>query len=144
MLTTITLNNVETNQDVKYKCLTYGSGIGNTFLDEASFPVEDHITDFELNQAYTNWLTLIEMFSDPAMEQGWHAHHKCMVSDRGFIKWAQAWHVHNHLLHSQFMQKPLMSSILPTRSSSCDASLTKLYDACVVSHVAICTWDCAT
>jgi len=93
---------------MKYKQLTYGSGIGKTFLNEASFPVEDQLTDFEFNQAYTNWLMLIETVSDPAMEQGWHAPHKCMVSDRGFVKWAQAWHVHDHLLCSQFMQKPFI------------------------------------
>ena len=43
----IVLNNMETNQDVKYKQLTYGSGISKTFLDETSFPTEDKLSDFE-------------------------------------------------------------------------------------------------
>jgi len=94
--------------------------------------VEDQLTDFEFNQAYTNWLMLIEMVSDLAMEQGWHVHHKCMVSDRVFVEWDQAGHVHDHLLCSQFMQHPsfLTSPIPPTRSSSSDVSLTKLYNVC--------------
>ena len=29
MLMTVTLNNIETNQDMKYKHITYGSGAGN-------------------------------------------------------------------------------------------------------------------
>ena len=51
MLTTVALNNIETNQDVKYKRLTYGSGMGKTFLDECSFPPEDQLSDFEFSQA---------------------------------------------------------------------------------------------
>jgi len=31
---TSTLNKIEMNQNIKYKCLTYGPGIGKTFLDE--------------------------------------------------------------------------------------------------------------
>jgi len=58
MLTTATLNNIETNQDVKYKHITYSSGMGKTFLDEAAFPTEDKLSNF--GQSYTNWLTLIE------------------------------------------------------------------------------------
>jgi len=65
MLTTVTLNNIETNQDMKYKCLTYGSGIGKTFLDKSSFPSEDQLSDFEFGQAYTNWLMLIKSISEP-------------------------------------------------------------------------------
>jgi len=60
-------------------------------LDEASFPSEDKVNDFEFGQAYTNWLMLIEMVSDPVLEQGWHAHHKCMTSDQDFFYWAPAW-----------------------------------------------------
>ena len=37
MLTTVALNNIETNQDVKYKHITYSSGASKTFLDEATF-----------------------------------------------------------------------------------------------------------
>ena len=81
MLTTLTLNNIEMNQDVKYKHITYGSGMCKTFLDEAAFPTEDELSDFEFGQAYMNWLTFIEAVSDPIVEQGWHVDHKCMVSD---------------------------------------------------------------
>jgi len=70
------------NQDIKYKHITYGSGMGKTFLNEATFPTEDELSDFEFGQAYTNWLTLIETVSDPMIEQGWCAYHKRMVSDR--------------------------------------------------------------
>jgi len=80
MLTTLMLNNIETNQDIKYKHIIYGSGVGKT-LDETVFPTEDELSDFEFGQAYMNWLTLIEAVSDPIVEQGWHVHHKCMVSD---------------------------------------------------------------
>jgi len=79
------------NQDVKYKCITYGPGASKTFLDETSFPTEDDLSDFKFGKAYTNWLTLIEAVSDPVVEAGWHAHHKHMVSDQGFQDWAQAW-----------------------------------------------------
>jgi len=100
------------NQGVKYKRITYGSGAGQNFLDEASFPAEDDFSDFKFGQAYTNWLMLIETVADPVVEQGWHAHHKHMVSDRGFQDWVQAWCAHNHLLHSQFMLKPFILDVL--------------------------------
>src|SRR5882724_2080658 len=70
MLTTVTLNNIETNQDVKYKRLTYGSGMGKTFLDECSFSPGDQLSDFEFGQAYTNWLMLFESVSDPPISLG--------------------------------------------------------------------------
>ena len=76
MLTTVTLNNIETNQDVKYKCLTYGSGVGKTFWDNSCFPSEDQLSDFEFSQAYTHWLTLIETVSEPPVSLSWCAHHK--------------------------------------------------------------------
>jgi len=106
MLMTVTLNNIETNQGVKYKHITYGAGAGKTFLDETAFVAEDTLSDFEFGQAYTNWLTLIKSVSDPVIEQGWHAHHRRMVSERGFQDWEQAWCAHDQLLHSQFMLKP--------------------------------------
>ena len=65
ILTTVTLNNIETNQDVKYKHITYSSGAGKTFLDKTAFVAEDKLSNFEFGQACTNWLTLIEMVSDP-------------------------------------------------------------------------------
>jgi len=77
-------------------------------VDKTAFPSEDKLRNFEFGQAYTNWLTLIETVSDPIIEQGWHGHHKRMVSDRGFQDWVQAWCAHNHLLHSQFMLKPFI------------------------------------
>jgi len=95
MLMIVALNNIETNQVVKYKHITYSSGARKTFLGEATFPAEDKLSNFEFGQAYTNWLTLIETVLDPMLEQGWHAHHKSMVSDRGFQDWAQAWHAHD-------------------------------------------------
>jgi len=76
ILTTIALNNIEMDQNVKYKHITYGSGAGNTFLDEFSFPTEDQLRNFEFGQAYMNWLTLIETMSDPVVKQCWHTHHK--------------------------------------------------------------------
>jgi len=111
MLTTVALNNIKTNQDMKYKCLTYGSGIGKTFLDEAAFPSEDPLSNFEFGQAYTNWLTLIKMVSEPPVSLGWCAHHKRMISDRGFVEWALAWHAHDRLLCSCFMQKPFILDV---------------------------------
>jgi len=108
MLTTVTLNNIETNQDMKYKHLTYGSGIGKTFLDKSSFPSEDQLSNFKFSQAYTNWLTLIESISEPPVSFGLHSHHKQMISDRGFVEWALAWHTHDRLLCSCFMPKPFI------------------------------------
>ena len=84
MLMMESLNGIETNQ-VKNKHVTYGSGTGRTFLDDAVCSSEDSLSDFEFGQAYTNWLTLIKAISDPVMEQGWHAHHKYMVSVRDFL-----------------------------------------------------------
>src|SRR5882724_13405328 len=96
------------NQDIKYKHITYGSGMGKTFLNEATFPTEDELSDFEFGQAYTNWLTLIETVLDPMIEQGWHRHHKRMVSNRGFQDSVQAWHAHDCLLCSCLMLKPFI------------------------------------
>jgi len=64
MLMTASLNRIE-NNDIKYKHINYGMGAGKTFLDEACFSLEDDLNDFKFGQAYTNWLTLIEMVSDP-------------------------------------------------------------------------------
>jgi len=46
MLTTYSLNRIKMNQ-VKYKCISYGSGMGKTFLDKASFSSEDYLSDFK-------------------------------------------------------------------------------------------------
>jgi len=64
---------------VKYKHITYRTGAGKTFLDGTAFVAEVTLSDFEFSQAYTIWLTLIEVVSDPVIEQGWHTHHKRMV-----------------------------------------------------------------
>ena len=121
------------NQDVKYKRITYGNGAGKTFLDEAAFMSEDELSDFELSQAYTNWLTLIEVVSDPIIEQDWHSHHKRMVLDRGFQDWVPAWHTHDRLLRSRFMLKPL---ILDPSSTTYENQLeqSKLDQALQGSH----------
>src|SRR5882724_407707 len=111
MLTTVALNNIEINQDMKYKCLTNGSGMGKTFLDKCSFPSEDQLSDFEFSQAYTNWLMLIESVSEPTISLGWWAHHKQMISDRGFVEWALMWRTHDRLLHLCFMQKPFILDV---------------------------------
>src|SRR5882724_11472757 len=76
MLMTFPLNCIETNQIVKYKHVTYGAGAGKYFLDKTCFTSEDECNNFELIQAYTNWLTLIEVVSEPIVEQGWHVNHK--------------------------------------------------------------------
>jgi len=69
------------------------------------------MSDFEFGKAYTNWLMLIETVSDPMIEQGWHAHHKRMVSDRGFQDCAQACHAHDLLPHPWFMLKPFILDV---------------------------------
>ena len=81
MLTTNSLNRIEISENVKYKCINYGSGAGKHFLDDASFPPEDDLNHFEFGQAYVNWLTLVETVSDPVVELGWHMHHKHMTVD---------------------------------------------------------------
>src|SRR5882724_2559575 len=68
-------------------------------------PLRISPSDFKFSQSYTNCLTIIKTVSDPIMEQGWHTYHKYMVSDRGFIEWAQAWCSHDWMLHSRFMLK---------------------------------------
>ena len=73
------LNRIKTNQDVKYKHISYGSDSGKNYLSE------DHLNDSEFNQAYMNLLTLIEAMSDPEVEQGWHVHHKHMLCDCKFL-----------------------------------------------------------
>jgi len=102
------LDRIKMNQYVKYKHISYSSGSGKIFLNETCFPSEDNLKDFEFNQAYMNWLTLIEVVSDLAVEQGWHAHHKCMLSDHEFLGWVQAWCTHNHMLRTHFMLKPFI------------------------------------
>ena len=95
-------------EHVKYKHINYGSGAGKLFLNETSFPPEDDLNHFKFGQAYTNWLTLMETVSDSIVEQGWNMHHKCMIADREFLILAQAWHIHNHILHTRFMVKPFV------------------------------------
>ena len=90
MLTTASLNRIEHN-DVKFKCINYGTGEGKKFLNEASFSPEDSLNDFEFGQAYTNWLTLIETVSDPMVELGWCMHHKRMTVVHEFLDWEPAW-----------------------------------------------------
>src|SRR5882724_10770189 len=111
MLMRDSLNRIETNQDVKYKHISYGSGSGKIFLDEVCFPSKDDLNDFKFNQAYMNWLMPIEAVCDPAVEQGWHAHHKCMISDMKFLDWVQAWCTHNHMLRTCFMLKPFILDV---------------------------------
>ena len=81
MLMTSSLNCIKMNQNIKYKHVSYRAGMGKSFLDKACFSFEDKLNGFKLMQAYTNWLTLIEVVSDPIVEQGWCAHHKHMISD---------------------------------------------------------------
>src|SRR5467141_199934 len=88
--------------------MTHGSGAGKYFHDEASFCTEDDLNDFEFGQAYTNWLTLIEMVSDPVVEHGRCTHHKRMTMDQEFLDWAPAWCAHDQLLHTHFMLKPFI------------------------------------
>ena len=75
------------------------------------FPSKDDLNDFKFNQAYMNWLMPIEAVCDPAVEQGWHAHHKCMISDMKFLDWVQAWCTHNHMLRTCFMLKPFILDV---------------------------------
>ena len=84
MLMTASLNRIEHN-DMKYKHINYGSGVGKAFLDKTCFCAKDELNDFEFGQAYMNWLTLIKTVSDPMDEQGWHVHHKRMTVDCKFL-----------------------------------------------------------
>ena len=80
MLTMAYLNKIKHNE-AKFKRINYGPSTSIHFLDKASFPLEDELNDFEFGQAHTNWLTLIEVVSDPIIEKGWHDHHKRMLED---------------------------------------------------------------
>ena len=129
MLTMASLNRIEHN-NIKFKCMTHGSGTSKYFLDEASFCPEDKLNDFKFSQAYTNWLSLIETVSDPIVEQGWHMHHKRMTMDHEFLDWAPAWKTHGHLLCTHFMLKPFVKVFSVSSHSNLNIH-SAVYSSCV-------------
>jgi|SRR5882724_10271003 len=110
MLTTDSLNRIETNQ-LKYKHITFNSGTSKTFLDEAMFSSEDTLSDFGFDQAYTNCLMLVKTVPDPIVEQGWCVHHKHIISDREYHNWAHPWHTHDKMVRTCFMLKPFILDV---------------------------------
>src|SRR5882724_7164332 len=57
MLTTSALNKICSNNNLKYRKIPFGNGIGKQSLDEASFPAENSLTETTFFQSYRNWLT---------------------------------------------------------------------------------------
>ena len=50
MLTIDSLNRIKMNQDVNYKHISYGSGLGKIFLNETCFPSEDDLDTSNLTR----------------------------------------------------------------------------------------------
>jgi len=52
MLTTSALNKICSNNNLKYRKIPFGNGIGKQSLDEASFPAENSLTETTFFQSY--------------------------------------------------------------------------------------------
>src|SRR5882724_91786 len=107
MLMTASLSHIACTGSI---CDVFIFDILKPFMDKTCFSSEDKLNNFKFTQAYTNCLTLIEVVSDPIVEQGWCMHHN-MISDKEFLDWAQTWYTHDHLLHTHFMLKPFILDV---------------------------------
>ena len=65
LLTTVALDRIEFNDGLKFHKIIFGNGIGKHSFDVSSFPTEQSLSESEFWQAYRNWLSLIDIITDP-------------------------------------------------------------------------------
>jgi len=139
MLLWIELNPIKTSSTTYFLWFWFGQN----FLDEASFPSEDKLNDFEFGQAYTTgWCWL--RWSWPCAGTRLACNHKCMTSDQDFFYWAPAWWTHYYLLHAHlsfFLLFFLTHLTWFTNAVSC-CKLNQVLLAHIDHHMTICTQLC--
>jgi len=106
MITSSSLTKIRNNDNLKYRKIPFGNGVGKMSLDETSFPPESSLTETSFFQAYRNWLTIIDMISTPKVAVGWYEHHSRMLRDERFSSSFKAWHDMDRQLCTQFMNCP--------------------------------------
>ena len=107
-LMTSALDRIQLNQNVKYRKIPFGHGVGKIMIDETLFPLEESLAETDFWQASKNWLILVETLASPAITEGWRAHHRKMLSDCHFSQWYPAWQAHDKLLRVRFMTRPFI------------------------------------
>ena len=136
-LTTSALDCIQLNQNVKYRKIPFGHGVGKITIDETSFPLEESLAETDFWQASKNWLILVETLAGPAITEGWCAHHQKMFSDRHFSQWYPAWRAHDKLLRVRFMTRPFIIDpkglIYAQQFECCRTDLALLGDPCALS-----------
>ena len=106
MLTTSALSKIQMNNNLKFRKIPFGNGIGKQSLDESSFPLEDLLTETYFFQAYRNWLMVIDIIATPDVAIGWYEHHSRMLRDDKLNDFFDAlWDIDKQL-HSQFITHP--------------------------------------
>jgi len=106
MLTTSALSKIQMNNNLKFRKIPFGNGIGKQSLDESSFPLEDLLTETYFFQAYRNWLMVIDIIATPDVAVGWYEHHSRMLRDDKFNAFFDAWWDMDKQLCSQFITCP--------------------------------------
>ncbi|KAF8515934.1 hypothetical protein JB92DRAFT_2716426 [Gautieria morchelliformis] len=108
MLTTAALDRIRSNDNLRYKKIPFGNGVGKQSLDDSFFPVEDSLDTATFLQAYQNWLSVVDKLADAALAKGWHCHHARMLADTAFAQHLSAWRVLDRTLRAQFTDKPFL------------------------------------
>jgi len=115
MLTTSALSKIRSNDNLKFRKIPFGNGVGKQSLDESSFPMEDALTETSFFQSYRNWLTVIDLITTPEVVVGWYEHHSRMLHDKHFLSSFNAWHNMDKQLCMKFINRPFV--IDPTDST---------------------------
>ncbi|KAF8582454.1 hypothetical protein K439DRAFT_1351182 [Ramaria rubella] len=108
MLKTSALNHICNNDNLKFKKVPFSNGAGKQSLDESQFPSESSLSILLFFQAYRNWLSDIDIISNPQLAVGWYEHHAEMLTDEDFDNSFAAWRNLDKQLHSQFMTTPFL------------------------------------
>jgi len=106
MITSSSLTKIRNNDNLKYRKIPFGNGVGKMSLDETSFPPESSLTETSFFQAYRNWLTIIDMIAMPEVVLGWYKHHSRMLHDKHFSSSFEAWRDMDRQLRTQFINRP--------------------------------------
>ena len=115
MLTTSALSKIRSNDNLKFRKIPFGNGVGKQSLDESFFPMEDVLTETSFFQSYRNWLTVIDLITTPEVAVGWYEHHSRMLRDKHFSSSFDAWRNMDKQLRTQFINRPFI--IDPTDST---------------------------
>ncbi|KAF8515304.1 hypothetical protein JB92DRAFT_3156074 [Gautieria morchelliformis] len=96
------------NDNLRYKKIPFGNGVGKQSLDDSFFPAENSLDTATFLQAYQNWLSVVDKLADAALAKGWHCHHARMLADIAFAQHLSAWRMLDRTLRAQFTDKPFL------------------------------------